>query len=268
MKYLVLLFVPLLAFSRARKEPPFDHYAALGQITGYVTQRKFGLNPDIDSTSVPEDITVIGGEYAFPTSAQLTTVSSTDATDDFGSTGCNTLQVRGLDADYAEVIENAAMDGTNSVSLSTLFFRITSASCILSGSNEGNAGDISIYHGAAVIGKIVAGEGGTEQVVYTVPAGKYWYIDSFGCALEKKGTGSMVIDSQIKLFGTNTWRTIHSFGLDAAGTSAVDNSPKGNRPFVIPPKTDVRVRAVYASSNDNQVTCNVAGYLVDPTKLP
>jgi hypothetical protein len=260
--FLFVLTSNSYASSNERFHPSFSQYVSLGQIPGWADQRKFGDNPDIDTGTVPEDIWPLGGTYPFPTSALETTVSSNSANDTAGGSGCQKLNIFGLDSDYNEVIQIIDMNGTSNVTLETNLLRITSAFCYLSGVSQLNEGDISVKHGATVIGYVTKEVARTQQVIYTVPAGKRWLVDTAYTSILKQQSATAVVEYQIKLFGSNTWQTILRVGSVTQGTNQADASPRGARPFVVPEKTDIRLRVTSVSANDIEVNGNIAGFLV------
>lgn len=251
----------LYAGTSPLNKPNFGFMVAAGLVPHVEIKRKFGLNPDID-TGVDEDLWSVGGDYPFPSAAAATNVISSSVNDDVGGTGCTSIIVNGLNGDYEEISETVIMDGTTQVNLTNQFFRIDNAYCGSSGSGLINAGDIDIRHGTTVIGRVVASQGTTQQCVYTVPANHTWLIDNVSAGLNKKGSGSLVVQYRIKLFSTGSWRTLLNQGLDGAGSSTVANPTNSGRFVTIPAKTDIVVRVTNADSTNNEVNCNLAGYLV------
>jgi len=82
---------------------------------------KFGRNTDSDTG---DDIWDGSAAYPFPAAAATTTVASGDANDTSDGTGARTIDVMGLDANYASVTESVTMNGTSNVTLSTSFLRV------------------------------------------------------------------------------------------------------------------------------------------------
>ncbi len=106
---------------------------------------------------------------------QTLTVSSSDADDDDGDVGANTIRIWWLDAAGTEHTTDVTMDGVNAVvSAATTARRINRAEVLTVGATGANEGIISIYatDGATVLGHIAAGEGRMQQIVQTVPTGK------------------------------------------------------------------------------------------------
>lgn len=257
----ILLFLPIV--TNANLFPDNRAAGVLGKITGVEFQRKFGINPDVDTSTLPEDIWVVGGVYVFPTVAATTTIVSDSTDDASGGSGCRSILVSGLDGDFLQIQEAAVINGTSVVTLSNQFLRISRMVCTSSGATETNAGNIDVKHGATVLGRIPPNKGLTQQMIFTVPANKTWLIDKLTVSLEKKTAGACVVEIQVKPFSTGTWQTINSFGLTSVGSSNSDQSPPPGRPFAIPGKTDIRVRITEADASDLQVTANAGGFLIN-----
>ena len=242
-------------------KPNFGVLVSLGLVPDVTLQRKYGLNPDIDS-GTDEDVWYGGGDYPWPAAAAATTVVSDNAADDAAGTGCLTVLVTGLNSDFETVAQVATMDGVTPVALATNLIRIESAKCTSSGTAQSNVGTIDIKHGATIIGVMPPDEGTTLQCIYTVPAGHTWLIDTLTSGMMKKGSGTIVTHFEIKPFATQTWVSILQQGLDGAGSSTVNTVANGGRFFPVPAKTDVRVRGTDPDTTNIAVVCNIAGILV------
>lgn len=116
----------------------------------------------------------VAGDYVFPSSALVMTVTS-----DIGTTADDgvVVLIQGLDADYNEISDIVTINNATPPT-TTAFFRINDA-IITSGNATGN---ISITNGGVTYSKIIAGTGRDQKAVYTVPAGHSLLltrIDSF-----------------------------------------------------------------------------------------
>lgn len=268
MKSILLTMLLLLSTATHAEDPkpPFGAYVAMGQVSGWTIFRRFGMNPDVDTATVPEDIWDTGGAYPWPTSAQPTTIVSDDANDTSAGTGCRTVRLTYTGEDYVETTQDLSLTGTTPATFATDVYRLNSADCITSGSGEENAGTLQIKHGATVIGQISPGEGGTlKGGIFTVPAGKSLLLDTISISALRSNAGAAEVDGQIKLFSTKTWRTLLALGAVTTGTSQSKYDVPSGRYVRIPEKTDVRLRIVAASANNMFISSNVAGYLVDET---
>lgn len=259
--FAILLFLPIVASANLFSNNKAS--AVIGKITDVQFQRKFGVNPDVDSGSLPEDIWAVGGVYVFPTVAATTTLISSETTDGPDGSGCRSVLITGLNGDYVEIEESALTNGDSIVTLNNQFFRITRVLCTSSGSSQTNDGNIDVKHDTNILGRVPTGKGVTQQLIYTVPANKTWLLDRLSVSLQKKTAGSCVVEAQVRPFSTGTWQTVNSFGLSSVGSSNSDNSPPVDRPFSIPAKADIRLRVVDADASDLQLTGNAAGFLVN-----
>jgi hypothetical protein len=131
-----------------------------------------GNNPDVDTTSTPEDIWTGGGVYPWLAVATALEIASLNAADAAAGTGARSVMVNGLDANYAEVTQTVALNG-GTVALSTALLRVNSVFIMSAGSGKVNAGDILVRDagGGTTRAIVPAGYGITRQSQYTVPAG-------------------------------------------------------------------------------------------------
>jgi hypothetical protein len=152
---------------------PFELQVARGQITGHEVVNVFGY-----STGTPNTGFIAAWEnntaYVFPTVASTMVVTSSSASDT-----AVTILIDGLDADYNTLIESVAVNGTNAVTTTGVFFRIHSVV-----TTAGNAvGTLYVKNaGGTTYAQVAIGAGRTNMSVYTVPAGytAYWtQFDSF-----------------------------------------------------------------------------------------
>lgn len=219
--------------------------------------RKFGYNPDVDAT---EDVWDGGGTYTWPSAAATTTIvsSNTNGADDAAEgTGARTVNVFGLDADGLEISETATMNGTNAVTLTNSYYRVYRAYVLTAGSGGTNAGDIQVKHGSTVLAQINVGNGQTLMAIYTVPANKTGYIMGYYASVGKSNTtGAVNLRIWTRANGEG-WRNRHVVGLQAAGTSAIEQEMYF--PIKVEPLADIRIAAT-SSANDMEVS---AGFDVE-----
>lgn len=265
---LVLMVLSAIALSleaqanSANRRPPFPLIASMGKIKGVTPNRKFGINFDVDTAGVPVLVSS-AGNVTVPTQARLIVLTSTDANDTSDGTGARAVRVEGLDSDYNELIEDFVLSGTSNVTSTGEFIAINRAYGISAGSGQVNAGNISIKHGSDTLAEVPAGQGQSQQFLYTIPANKTWIVDNITASQNKKGSGTVTVEYQIMVFGTNIWRNIFPVGLGAAGSSYLQTIVGTGRFVALPSKTIVRAMVTSASANDNEVTASAAGFLVD-----
>lgn len=150
---------------------------AKGNVEGHSIVNKFGHNPA--SGTGAEDVWGPGGTYGFyPTTAQSMEIVSTSTNDTSAGTGARTVQVYGLDTNWALQDETVTMNGTTAVALANTYIRTFRAIVLTAGSTETNEGNISIQvsGGGTVGADIRAADGQTQQAIYTVPANTTGYF--------------------------------------------------------------------------------------------
>ena len=151
------------SISRVRTSEPFELQVSRGQISYHNLQFKFGYNAAVGNSK--ETIWSQGGLYAYPPSASVMTVSSSNTNDTSAGTGARTVEVFGLDADYNEINEVVTLNGQNPVNTTKSYLRINRGIVRSAGSGGQNAGIIYA---------------GTGTVTLGVPANMYLTIDGQG----------------------------------------------------------------------------------------
>jgi len=169
------------SMTRTGKHEPFELQVARGQIAFHKTIFKFGFNPDIDDAL--ETVWAEGGLYSYLSAATILKVSSSSTADDEGSTGAETVQLYGLDADYNEINEIVTLDGQTAVDTVNEFLRINRMVVRSAGSGGTNAGVIYAGTGTVTAGvpankyaTVAAGDGQSLMALWTVPAGYSAYV--------------------------------------------------------------------------------------------
>ena len=153
--------------------PDYLQMVAEGRVSGAEVRNIFGWQASVTTTFIPlwENATA----YTYPGSALTMTVTSASASDDGG-----TVLIKGLDANYAEITETVTCNNATPPTTTAGFFRINDA--IFTKSSGVNAGDITITNTGTTYAKIDAGIGKSQASIFTVPAGKSFYlyrIDAF-----------------------------------------------------------------------------------------
>ena len=228
-----------------------------GVIAGKV--HKFGRNSVVSTGTVPEDIWDGGGEYAWPTSATVTTIVSNSASDDSTQTGAKTVQVQGLDADYLLQSETVNMSGLTTGTLSNNYLRVFRAKVTGAGASGLNVGQIDIKHGATVVARISSGMGQTLMALYTIPDDyETGYMTKWYCSMSKKtSTGAdIVLQARPESQG---WQTKEFVGLQTTANSTYAYEFGFPRMQGVKPgleyaaKTDLRVRVQDVTADNTDV---------------
>ncbi len=153
--------------------PDYLQMVSEGRVSGAEIRNIFGWQASVTTSFIPlwENATA----YTYPGSALTMTVTSASASDDGG-----TVLIKGLDANYAEITETVTCNNASAPTTTTGFFRINDA--IFTKSSGANVGDITITNSGTTYAKIDAGIGKSQASIFTVPAGKSFYlyrIDAF-----------------------------------------------------------------------------------------
>jgi len=240
---------------------------AKGNIPGHSAVNKFGHNPAVAVTG--EDVWSGGGTYAFyPDTAHGMVLVADSSADSVGGTGALTVQVYGLDSNWAEINETVTTAGTDEVALANKYIRMYRAIVLTAGSLEINSGAISIRTASdSTVGAyIAANDGQTQQAIYTVPAGKSAYFVKGYVAMgndDKNGVDAKFKWKARPNNGVNgAWATKGYVELINIGSSwwqylyGVPNGP-------IPEKTDIRIECFETSDAATSATGGFDLVLVD-----
>lgn len=224
---------------------------------------KFGENPDIDVATAPEDIWDFGGEYTFSTTADIDTVSSSNAGD------TQVLIIYGLDTNYNDTTQVITLDGQNEVTLGTNLIRVYR---MINAGSVDFAGTVYCYVGNGstdgvpdndvdVRAIIINGNNQTLMAIYTVPAGKTGrYVHAQFGMVRALSTNYAEFETKARPFGSvfqvkahvgtvNTGNSIADYRLGIAET--------------IPEKTDLKMTCIDVSANGTAVFGLFDVYLED-----
>lgn len=229
---------------------------ARGVVDGHAMFDKFGNNPSVGTSF--EYIWVEGGDLTFLSSAETMNVasSSTDDDGDPAGTGARTVEVEGLDSNYAVITETVTMNGTSNVLTTNSFLRVYRMRVLTAGSTGSNVGIIRATASSAgtVQAHIAATDNQTLQLIYTVPAGKTFYIDHIFLATEKSQ------DSEIQLMVREEGETFqikkHVDLFENAIFLEIDYSISAGA------KADIIFRGK-TSAGTSEISGEIAGVLVD-----
>jgi hypothetical protein len=212
----------------------------------------WGTNSDVDTGTLPEDVWAGGGAYSFPSAASASVVLSSSANDTSAGTGARTVRVSGLGANYVLLHEDATMNGTASVSLTSQFLRVNEIKALTVGSNAVNAGAIQVKHGSTVIGEMAASKGISGHGFYTMPQRGYikaWQITAGG-ASNSRVTAELQVREP-----SGSWITKST--LSAATNGATDSHQYFDNPLPLPVGSDVRVRVIDVGADNTSISAHV-----------
>ena len=167
---------------------------ARGLIDGTSQVNKFGENPSI-TAGTTEDCWDGSITYVFPTTATITHIRQ--ATDQVGTDGGATIELQGLDTNWALTVQTADLDATDTtteVELTTPLIRIfrkkVLANVVLAADVWSGATGMASATAKSII---QAGNNQTLMAIYTVPAGKTAYMTQYFA--DNVPTASKVPDS-------------------------------------------------------------------------
>ena len=150
-------------------------HIASGDTKGVYHINKFGFG---GATNTPTTVWDGAGNYDYPTSATVATVTTSSV-----DSGFNVL-LDGLDENYFPIQETVVgtSAGTNSTESFLRLYRAT----ITDDGDSANAEDITITVDGKTAAIITEGEGQTLMATYTVPANKTAYLHNIHVAPTKK----------------------------------------------------------------------------------
>ena len=160
-----------------RKITPSWHLEAASGLNATTGVNKFGRNTAV-AIGVEEEVWDGSAAYVYPATALMTSISQT--TDQAAMQG-ETIEIQGLDANWAAVTQNAVLNASDTTTVVTLTtplircFRMKVLSSVVGDSTirVHNAGETQDY---AIIS---TGANQTQMAIYTVPADKIAYLTCY-----------------------------------------------------------------------------------------
>jgi hypothetical protein len=208
---------------------------------------KDGLNVDIDTGSVPEDIWSNGGIYTgFPATAQASEVVSDSVSD----TGVLSYFYLATEDDLDYTFAQVTLNGTTPVSLGHNIFRCNFA-FYESGGTTPNVGNITIRSNptpSIVFVSVPPEYGQSYCSAYSVPKGSSVYIDRITASVRGSASGSVDGVFYYKTFqGSPRYRFPFEMSFGTLYFDDMDYNVK------IPEKVDIMPRIIFASANNLSV---------------
>lgn len=248
-------------------EMNFLTMAGLGMIPGCVRVTALGHNPNIAVAGTAADVWEGGGDYPFLAAASQLEVLSASANDTAAGTGCRTVLVSGLDANYNPISETLTMNGVTPVPTVRSYLRVNVFTSVTSGSGHTNAGDITlrVVSGGTTQHIMRAGIGFANSAVFSVQAGNTLFILSevfsvlapdpktnagaFMGAQLISSTGNKRIPLVFEIISTQVYRHDAVLGI------------------VLGEKSDVTLRCTNAQQINTNCSAAFEGLLVDNTYI-
>jgi hypothetical protein len=238
-----------------------DYYTAVARgLENHTVYHKFGRQTDLTTGAAT---TVWSGNvaYTYLSTASQLIIASDSATDATAGTGAITINIEGVDSNYALINEDIALSGFTAVTTTNSYLRIFRARVTESGSSSTNAGKIAALPDAAgntftaagvptttsnVLAQIDTATAQTLMTQFTVPVTYTAYMTNY---LISTGLANRTAESElyIRPFG-ETFQIKNSYAMD---NTAFESSPK--IPLRIEPKSDIEWRAK-SSSTSGQIS--------------
>jgi len=219
-----------------------DGVAALDLVINDTTGQ-FGIVESVDSeTQITCTQMTNGSQEDFQTSAN----SAGDAyrIANASGTGAATIQIFGLDSDWASQTETVVLNGTTVVDLAKTYIRINRMVVLTAGSSGGAEGTLTCrIDGAGTTAAVINnGNNQTLMAIYTIPAGRTGYFMQGYVGLSKGG-GATAVNAQF------SWRS-RTFGGVFNVKGVINCQSSGSSYFSynyagapgLPPRTDVLMR--------------------------
>lgn len=230
----------------------------IGRVPGHTRVTASGVNPDVDTGTIPEDIWFTGGLYPFPTTAATLEVLSDSANDAAAGTGMRTMQVIGLDVNHSEITETVTLNGTNVVALANSYLRLNRAQVVSAGSLRTNAGNVTIRETGAgqTRGAMRAGYGIMRQAIYTVPAGSSLALTNLTVSVLRPAGASTFNATFAQFFQSPSGFYRQTLEL-SVGVGPFENVFEPS--ILIPEKWDVAIRCTGVTDNNTEVSASFSG---------
>jgi len=198
---------------------------AQGLVSGTSSINKFGYRESIPSSY--QTIWDGTADYAYAAAGTVLAVA-----DNTGSDNNGTVEVQGLDQNYAPITETLTIGGAAS---SNQFLRVFRARMITSNTGSTNVDEIRIKRSTTDLAIILAGAGQTLMSLYTIPAGKTGYL------IRLQGNVDANNDALFRLISrplNESFNVKGQFGVFASGFTV-----EYPIPLVFTEKTDLQVVA-------------------------
>jgi len=225
-------------------------------------QRKFGFQADVDAA---QDITDVDSTTThYPTVGFLTEILGGLA-DHVDSSGVHTVEVHGLNFAGIEVTEVATLNAVTGVNLANSYYRINRMFVLTTSQSAlSNSFDIIARHvGSATLSTIKAGQGQTQQTLFTMPVGVNGGIKRIKVSAGRASSFAIVngtVRLQIKPQGQG-WRDkwISTFAHDDHADQEF-----GGDGISVPAMADVRMRVTAINTTNVAVS---GEYEIEGTRI-
>jgi hypothetical protein len=240
----------LPSITRAGAYEPFNLQVSRGMVYGHSTVNIYGFQSAVTTTQIP--LWENASAYTFPSSAVVMTLASSSASDTAVS-----IQINGLDANYNQISEIVALNGTTGVNTVKSYLRINSLITTL-----GNAvGTVTAKNGGTTYAQINIGFGRSLMSIYTVPNNYSFYLARVSGNSSFNGNNGNYVFYQNK----STSNGVNIVTQNAPFTSVYDALRVMPRQFTA--KTDLQF-LFNTSASTAAVNIAVEGYLIQNSADP
>jgi hypothetical protein len=225
-----------------------------GDYDGLSFIAKFGRNAAVASGTQEVIWDQADAVYTYMASASTLYVSSSNTNDD------ETIEVQGLDENWALQTVQVVVNGFNFVPLTGLWRRVFRAKNISATTPQGDiyiaddntdvGGDGIPDTATNIKAKIIQGNNQTNMAIYTVPAGKKGYLWNWYIHI-LRGTGTTATAADCDIFrreAGGVFRSTQPIGIQNTGTG--DHHYTWPFPLPLESKTDIEVRATPTANSD------------------
>lgn len=234
---------------------PKDFYLEVqkGNITGTIDYSAFGINPDIDIATVPEDISVAGGVFVPPTTYRVHDITSASANDTAAGTGARTLKIYGVTSAGLES-ETITMNGAANVPTTKAYSDIYRMYVETAGGGYTNAGIITAtaqVDATVTCSIIVDGFNSCRKCIRLIPPGYTGYLFDFSAAMYCATAGSYADCYLLRGSNYNILRPAAYHSLSNTGSS--NETDEFKAPLVLASGEWVKARTTVVSNNNTLV---------------
>lgn len=225
-----------------------------GLLSGLSAFGTAGVNPDVDISSVPEDVWGGGGLFPYQAAAVQLEVVSSSTDDAAAGTGARSVLVLGLSSTWAQISEIVVTNGTTPVTTVNSYlrinaFRVASVGAHASGTNVGNI-TLRVAGAGATQAFMGAGDGQCFRTIFTVPLGQTAFLLDAFVAIVRAGTNEAIEFSFFARTNLGPWIKRNIFSVSAGGLSTQHIMPRifGQ----LPEKTDIRFTVTDVSADNTK----------------
>lgn len=202
-------------------ESDFYLEVSKGNINKHSRVNKAGHNPDVDTTTDPEDMWDAGGLWVPPTTARIHNIVSANVNDTSAGTGARTITIQGLDGSYNFATETVSLNGivpvatVNSYTIIDFMFVVTAGSL---GTAQGVI-TATANTDLTITAQINVGDNQTHMAIFQIRNGYKGYLNRVSSAMQQNTAGSScVMHLMTKNFG-EVWRVRRIVYLNNSGNS-------------------------------------------------